>query len=235
MRCVDDKTMYEIIDGALGGEGRRAAMEHIRGCEKCANRLRVLEGLERTSSEAWGLFRAEECPAPEVLHGYSERTLPAEEHANVQKHLDQCEVCSLILDRAAWAAEEYARQEQEWLKSNEERVGRRRYSKVKQFVEERYERAQEMLAMVDVYLLQLKPVPVFRGKKPAKEAGPRVAIFCKGGTVLVMVDPVDSEGVRVQLVDKGGKVVAEGECSTEGIATFEDMPEGYYFGQVAEA
>jgi len=235
MSCIDDRTMYEIIEGKLGDEACRAALEHIKGCDKCAARMRVLEGLEKTLEEAWAKFCAEGCLEPEVLHAYSENTLSTEERAAVKRHLEQCEICSLILERATWVAEEYARHEREWLKSNEERLGKRLYARVKQFLEERFEEAKEILSGAEMYLYQLKPVPVFRGAKPRERREEPIPVFCKSDSVVIVVTGREPKGLHLKLVDENGEEVAVQSCSAEGIATFQDIPAGYYSVELVEA
>ena len=157
MQCPDDRKMYEFIDDELTPEERLAVMRHIKGCDGCMKRFKVLVGLERVLQKAWDKFRERECLSPEELHDYWQGTLTDSETARVKKHLEQCAVCSLILDESAWLAEEWELVEQEWLKTNEERVGKRTLEMVRAFLTKQFgpEKAEEILANADVYLLDL--------------------------------------------------------------------------------
>jgi len=234
MACLDERTMYALLDGELKGDARREAMKHIKGCDKCLARMRNVVSFERTLREAWRKFRKEECLTFETLYAYSEGTLPPKEHANVKKHLAQCAACWLVLKEGAWLAEEYTRQEQEWLKSNEERLGKRLYARVRQFLEERFEKAKELVSSADMYLWQLQPVPVFRGGKPPERHEEPIPVVCRSDSVVIVVTGREPKGLQLRLVDENGKEVAVQSCSAEGIATFQDIPAGYYSVELVE-
>ena len=234
MPCVDERTMYELIEGALQGGGRRDAIEHIKGCKDCMARIRNLVGFEKLLRETWSKFRERECLSPEQLHDYWQGTLTDSETARVKKHLEQCAVCSLILEESVWLAEEYERQEEEWLKSNEERLGKRLYARVSEFLEERFEKAKELVSNADMYLWQLKPVPVFRGGKPAERREETIPVVCRSSSVVIVVTGREPEGLQLRLVGETGKEVAVQSCSAEGIATFQDVPAGYYSVELVE-
>jgi len=228
MGCIDDKTMFAIIDGDLAGEPRRTAIEHIEGCEKCMNRMRFLVGLQGALEETWAAFRKQECPAPDTLHAYSEGALSAEASAEVKKHLDRCAVCSLIIEQSQQMVDDYIREEQSLLKSNEERLGSSLFGKVRRFIEERFERAEEMLEQADMFRYTLKPVPAFRGEGADEGERRRMPVVCKSGSVIVAVTGAAAEGVRVRLLDEDGREVADESCSSEGMAAFLDVSPGYY-------
>jgi hypothetical protein len=232
--CIDDKTMYEIMDGGLTGPARRAALQHIRECEKCAARMRVLVGLQETLGDALTDFWDEQCPAPEVLHAYMEDTLPSEERAETAKHIKACTRCSLVLEEASWLLREYTREEEILLRSNRERLGSQLYERVQEFLKERFSEVAEIVKSADMYLYLLKPVPVFRGGKPAERREEPLPVVCRSNSVVVVVTGREPKDLQLRLVDEKGQEVAVGSCSAEGIATFEDVPAGYYAVELVE-
>ena len=234
MACIDDRTMYELIDGELKGDARREAIKHIEGCDKCMARMRELVGFEITLGDAWSKFRKEECPSAETLHDYSEGDLSEEERSQVEKHLKRCEICAFVLEESAALTKEYARQEERWLKDNRQRLGSQLYEKVKRFLAERFSEAQAILEQADAFRFQLKPVALFRGRKPERRDRPRLPVVCKSGSVIIVVTGKDPSGVRVRLMDEKEEIVAEESCSPEGIAAFLDIPTGYYLVEVVD-
>jgi len=228
MTCVDERTMHEIVDGELKGEARREALKHIRECDRCADKMREIIGLGRMLDKAWSEFGAQKCPAPQVLYDYSEDKLSPDERASVKEHLQRCKLCVAVLEEGALLAEEFARQEEMLLKSNKERLGAQLYGKVQDFMARRFEQAEEILEKADVFQLQLKPVPVFRGRRPAKAREVGIPVMCKAGTLAVVVTGRNPEGTRVRLIDKDGKTIAEEVCSSEGVVAFLEVPDGDY-------
>ena len=234
MEHIDDKTMYGLIDGSLTDDARHDVLSHIDGCGECKARLESLADVEKTLRQAWSKFREEECPAPEVLHAYSESALSEEESAKIRDHLGRCDVCSLILAEGLELAEEYARQEEVLLADNRQRLGDQLYEKVKRFLQEKFTQADDFLEQVDMFAMRLQPVPVFRGAKPAKRRVRRIPVVCKDGYIAVEIEGEGMEGKRARLLDQNETEVRECIVSAEGVITFFDIEPGYYIVEVDE-
>ena len=221
--------MYEIIDGELQGEARRAAIKHIEGCERCMARMRVLVGLESAVDAVFESLPEEECPDPHVLQAYSEGALPPEEKRKVEEHLKVCDVCAIVLEEGAQMEKEYVRLEKEWLKSSKERLEKAGlYETVKKFLVGCVSDVEAVLAQMDAFRFALKPVPVFRGKKPAETPVQRIPVRCKSGVLVIAVTGKDPRTTHLRVIDEKGEVVADSLCSSEGIAAFFGISPGYY-------
>jgi Putative zinc-finger len=95
-RC-DQGALVQLLDGALSGSARRAALAHLEGCEACQQQARWLGRVE----ELLGPLH-EGHPASSKLSAYAAGELSAEQRSALAAHLQGCEACR-GLERAAAA------------------------------------------------------------------------------------------------------------------------------------
>lgn len=99
--CPDFSLLSQFLDHELKKGEEAKIKRHLEECSDChakADRIGQIEGMVRaeltgSSSQLSPQPRSPECLSPEIVSGYVQRTLPAEEEAQAEKHLQMCDQC----------------------------------------------------------------------------------------------------------------------------------------------
>ncbi|MBI3796679.1 MAG: zf-HC2 domain-containing protein, partial [Deltaproteobacteria bacterium] len=99
--CPDFSFLSQFFDQELEKQEADKIRQHLETCPECRAKGERLERMEATVRGVLSksLSRlpppapSQECLSPEIISGYIQRTLPAEDGARAEKHLQACDAC----------------------------------------------------------------------------------------------------------------------------------------------
>lgn len=160
MNCIDEKTLYELIDDELKEAVREEITQHLEQCKKCRETLNSLVESEKDMRQAWDEYRKTVCPSPEMLYEYEIGILGRKETKEIKTHLKSCHICELSLKAAAEVEEEIIKLEREHSREIFQKKTDELKTVVEGFIKERY---PEVLSYFDAAWSVLKGVAVEHG------------------------------------------------------------------------
>ena len=94
-----DEEICAVLDCELGGQEADRVAGHIRSCEQCASRTRVLlpAGAELSDERVFERLQGPDCPSREQLRKHHAGRLKPDISAQVEAHAESCQLCHHIL------------------------------------------------------------------------------------------------------------------------------------------
>jgi anti-sigma factor RsiW len=98
MECLNTETLNMHLDNALEAEARAAVTAHLGTCQRCTDKLRMLQMVDARLQDAWISLRSSvaagrACQRAEVLSAYASDLLTLQEARDLEQHLHTCDVC----------------------------------------------------------------------------------------------------------------------------------------------